>query len=596
MKFAKTLSFIMLIKASVSFSQEMAKPININTPEYQENSPAFSSDGKTMIFQSNREGGFKLYQATKQNDGQWSVPAPVKEINSFSMKGDPIGGPSLSADGNTLYFCALADGGEGDMDIYYSKKNSGVWSKPINLGNTVNTKQYEGFPSISPDGKSLYFMTHVVSTDNKPCFKLMVSQATENGKWQKPTEMKLPVNISCNKTPFVMADNKSLLFSSDRSGNFDIYRSTLGQTGEWNTPLAYKFSNTINSESFASVVPSGDNLYYSTNGDIYSINIPPSFRLVKNLSGTVVDAETNKPLKSVFIIRNSDTKDTLNKLDFNPTESKYRIMLASGKNYEVIASAPNFNDTSFMFLLKDKSDLSDVENNIILKAKKKKVVLNIADSETNKGLKVKIKITNLDTDEQIIVENTVGRDGKYAVNLREGNRYNVEVSSQEGYAFSNTNISIPGEESVNANERSSSNSRMLILKEDQLENVPIKVMPIRMGSKLLLHDIFFEFNSFTLQDTSFKELDRVIGLLKENPGVIIEIAAHSDDIGSDEFNIKLSGKRAAKIVDYLVEKGIASNRLKPVGYGKKFPVASNATEEGRAKNRRLELKVLEVKE
>jgi outer membrane protein OmpA-like peptidoglycan-associated protein len=594
MKFAKTTILIMLFKAASSFSQEAAKPININTPEFQENSPAFSSDGKTMIFQSNREGGYKLYQSNFQG-GQWSSPESIKEINSFNKKGDPIGGPSLSSDGNTLYFCALADEGEGDMDIYYSKKDGAGWTRPANMGNSINSKQYEGFPSISSDGKSMYFMTHEISADNKPCFKLMISKATENGKWQKPEEIQTPVNISCNKTPFIMQDNKSLLFASDRSGNFDLFRSTQLKDGKWSDPLAYNFSNTINSESFASVVPSGDFLYYSTQGDIYSINIPPSFRLGKNLTGIVVDAETKKPLKSVFVIRNSDTKDTLNKIDFNPADPKYKIMLASGKNYEVIASAPNFNDTSFTILLKGNADLKDVENNIILKAKKKKVVLNIADSETNKGLKVKIKITNLDTDEQIIVENTVGRDGKYAVNLREGNRYNVEVSSQEGYAFSNTNISIPGEESGNSNERSA-NSRIQNLREDQLENVTIKVMPIRMGTKLLLHDIFFEFNSFTLQDTSFKELDRVIGLLKENPGVIIEIAAHSDDIGSDEFNIKLSGKRASKIVDYLVDKGISKDRLKPVGYGKKFPVASNATEEGRAKNRRLELKVLEVKE
>jgi outer membrane protein OmpA-like peptidoglycan-associated protein len=574
----------------------VAKPTNINTPEFQENSPAFSSDGKTMIFQSNREGGYKLYQTNLQNDGLWSPPVSIKEINSFNKKGDPIGGPSLSSDGNTLYYCALAEGGEGDMDIYYSKKNGSSWSRPENMGNTINSKQYEGFPSISPDGKSIYYMTHTVSSENKPCFKLMVSKTDENGKWQKPIEVPSPVNISCNKTPFVMSDNRSILFSSDRSGNVDLFRSTQGADGTWGVPLAYQFSNTINSESFASVVPNGDFLYYSTQGDIYSIGIPPSFRLGKNLTGTVVDAETNKPLKSVFIIRNSDTKDTINKVDYNPSDPKYNIMLVSGKNYEVIASAPNFVDTSFTFLLKNKGDLSQVENNIVLKARKKKVVLNIADSETNKGLKVKIKITNLDTDEQIIIENTVGRDGKYAVNLREGNRYNVEVSSQEGYAFSNTNIAVPGEDFGNRNERGGSTSRIQNLTEDQLENVAIKVMPIKMGTKLLLHDIFFEFNSFTLQDTSFKELDRVIGLLKENPGVIIEIAAHSDDIGSDEFNIKLSGKRALKIVDYLVANGISTERLKPVGYGKKFPVASNATEEGRARNRRLELKVLEVKE
>ncbi|HXA02852.1 MAG TPA: OmpA family protein, partial [Cytophagaceae bacterium] len=574
-------------------AQENPVKININTDQFTEFAPAFSGDGKTMIFQSNREGGYKLYQCMLEG-GQWSPPVPLKTINSFNGKTDPIGGPSLTADGSTLYFCALSSDGKGDMDIYLSLKKDGKWAKPVNLDALVNTDQYEGFPSISIDGKTLYYM-RAKNIDGKPCFKIMVTKKDDAGKWTAPAEVSGPVNISCNKAPFAMADNCSLLFASDREdgkGAFDLYRSTRKENDQWSQPLAYNFINSPGIESFASVIPSGENLYYSDRGDIYSINIPVAFRLGKNLDGTITDAESKKSINAKIIVKNIDTKDTISVINFKTAENKYSVMLMPGKNYEVTVTAPNYADTAFQYKLKDLPDLTQEEKNIMLRPKKKTVVLNIKDSETKKGLGVKIKITNLDTGEEIQVDNTVGRDGKYAINLREGNRYNVEVSSQEGYAFSNTNIQVPGENISRPAEENTATNRVQILKDEDLANVPIAVKALKVGTKLLLHDIFFQFNSFVLEDTSYRELDRVIELMQQNPDINVEIAAHSDDVGSDDFNIKLSGKRAQNIADYLVKNGVDRARLRPIGYGKKFPVAPNDTEEGRAKNRRVELKVV----
>jgi outer membrane protein OmpA-like peptidoglycan-associated protein len=475
------------------------------------------------------------------------------------------------------------------MDIYYSRNKEGKWTKPVNLEEPVNTDQYEAFPSISADGKTLYYMS-AKNVDGKPCFKIMMTQKDSVAKWSAPVEVSAPVNVSCSKAPFAMADNSSVLFSSDREGGkgaFDIYRSTKNEN-EWSQPLAYNFINGPGGEAFASVIPSGDNLYYSDRGDIYSVSIPASYRLGKNLDGTITDAENKKSMNARIIVKNLDTKDTVSVTAFKAVENKYHVALLPGNNYEVIVTAPNYSDTTLQLKLKDSPDLRKEEKNIVLKPKRKKVVLNIADSETKKGLGVKIKITNLDTGEEIEVDNTVGRDGKYAVNLREGNRYNVEVSSQEGYAFSNTNIQVPGEGASVAEK----NSRLKVLKEEDLENVKIGVQALKVGTKLLLHDIFFQFNSFELEDTSYRELDRVIELMQQNPLINVEIAAHSDDIGSDDFNIRLSGKRAQKIADYLVKMGIDRTRLRPIGYGKRVPVAPNDTEEGRAKNRRVELKVV----
>jgi len=205
-------------------------------------------------------------------------------------------------------------------------------------------------------------------------------------------------------------------------------------------------------------------------------------------------------------------------------------------------------------------------------------------------LDVDITITDLDLNEQVTITNAQGRDGKYAVNLREGHRYDIEVQSSQGYAYSRTQIDVPEsninfdslEVAYNGTERSASTLNM-------------PVTPLKAGRKLELQDIYFDYNSAKLHESSMPELDRVVDLMKENPAINIEISAHTDNKGSSDYNLKLSDKRAQEIVRYLVSKGIPSAKLKPKGYGASRPVAANDTEENRAKNRRVELKVTSVK-
>jgi outer membrane protein OmpA-like peptidoglycan-associated protein len=121
----------------------------------------------------------------------------------------------------------------------------------------------------------------------------------------------------------------------------------------------------------------------------------------------------------------------------------------------------------------------------------------------------------------------------------------------------------------------------------------IEIIPIKPGVKLLLKEIYFEFNSFELYQSSFEEINRVVDLMKQNPSAVIEVAAHTDDKGSDQYNMSLSQKRAQYIVDYMISCKIQPGRLQPKGYGETQPVVSNDTDEHRLKNRRLELKVLQ---
>lgn len=126
--------------------------------------------------------------------------------------------------------------------------------------------------------------------------------------------------------------------------------------------------------------------------------------------------------------------------------------------------------------------------------------------------------------------------------------------------------------------------------EPLIKNIHLQL--IKIGEKMALKNVFFEFDSWELKDESMRELDNLVKLLEQNPSVKIEIGGHTDIIGTEEYNITLSSKRALSVVDYLISRGINQNRLQYKGYGNSLPLGDNETAEGRSLNRRTEVVVI----
>jgi outer membrane protein OmpA-like peptidoglycan-associated protein len=118
------------------------------------------------------------------------------------------------------------------------------------------------------------------------------------------------------------------------------------------------------------------------------------------------------------------------------------------------------------------------------------------------------------------------------------------------------------------------------------------LVPIEIGQIVRLNNVFFDFDKSDLRPESFVELDRVVKLLKENPAIVIEMSAHTDSYGSDDYNMKLSDNRARSCMEYILSKGISSDRITSKGYGETKPIAPNDTDENRQLNRRVEFKIL----
>ncbi|MCX7743060.1 MAG: OmpA family protein [Flavobacteriales bacterium] len=199
----------------------------------------------------------------------------------------------------------------------------------------------------------------------------------------------------------------------------------------------------------------------------------------------------------------------------------------------------------------------------------------LKDKETHLEIGGKVNITDNKASKEIFEADVNSKDGTFLVSLPSGRNYGIAVES-EGYLFHSENFD-------------------LIIPEGYKEVVKIIYLEkVKAGTKLTLNNVFFDFDKSDLKPESTVELNRAIELLNKYPNLKIEIAGHTDNIGNDSYNQKLSERRAIAVRDYLVKNGFPENRIvKVVGYGSKINLESNDTKEGRAKNRRVEFIISE---
>lgn len=355
-------------------------PDPINTSKSIEYAPSITADGQTLVYQSDQYGiyinagkkvpqinadgkseimldeyetkFFGVYEAKMHPSGEWMKPNNIAPINEYANDNmSPVmGGPSISYDGNMLFFFAnFGKGGYGREDIYFSERKKNGWSKPENIGSKINSDGYEGFPSISPDGKKLYFTQEIFGkkADDKQCYRIMVSEKNRLGNWRSPYELPSPINKDCEKAPRILADGKTLVFSSIKKegrGDFDLYKSTMQDDGSWSEPQNLEFINSKKSDLFVSVSPCGDLMYYVSNGDIFSTTIPESLRPIRSatIQGFVIDSLSKQPIEAKVIIKEKSTGKTLAVLDNNKSDGRFTAIVPFGGDYDISVNLPDY--------------------------------------------------------------------------------------------------------------------------------------------------------------------------------------------------------------------------------------------------------------
>jgi hypothetical protein len=339
--------------------------INTKDDEYW---PSITADGQTMIFTRQvGTGDNKVSSGQIQEDfyiSHYSDSSWKKAINAGHPlnTGQNEGAQTLSSDGSYMFFTACdRPGGLGSCDIYFSAFTDGRWSEPVNLRSPVNTPSWESQPSVSADGKALFF-----SSSRPGGFggkDIWFSTLNEKNLWTKPVNCGNTINTEGDEmSPFIHFDGKTLYFSSDGRegmGGFDIYVTRLKDNGIWTDPqnLGYPI-NTYNDEMGLIIESDGKKAYYSSirdksNGkDIFSFDLYESARPnpVSYMKGKVYDKETGKLLVADYELINLSTgKITIkNTTDY---EGKFLVCLPSGYNYGLNVSKPGylFYSESFMF-------------------------------------------------------------------------------------------------------------------------------------------------------------------------------------------------------------------------------------------------------
>ena len=669
------IALIFLVSSSHLLAQqsgERKRVEGISTAVFKEVAPTISADGNTMIIESNRNETreaerWELFESRKNADGRWSEPSSITAINE---KCNFVAGPSLSYDGNSIFFTAVIEGVNTSEDIFYSSRISEtLWSEPLSLGAPINTDDYEGFPSISADGNSLYFIR--INYDNpvdkkskETCFEIYVSRKQADGKWGEPEKLPEQINTGCVRDPRIMADNHTLIFSAitpTGKGNYDLFQSRKNSDGTWVNARSLDFINSAENDQSPTISAAGDVIFFMSNNDIYAMPVPLEYRQLINVTvqGFIRAQKSAAPVSTSITILNLDTNQKIASTN-NPNDGRFSLVLAAGSHFRVefinssylkevrdidlrkqetykeidididlksdyhaklltidqdlkipVTTFMNVSDQNGSAVLNDSVKVgqltpsltletakqyaitavakhySEVKQAIVFDAQtfrsdtvlyllmiheKVKFAAEVTDITTNKRVRTKVTFTNESNDEVIIAES-----GE-SVYLRKGDRYQVVASSDKGYFFSTTTI-IAGNGEANADGGYGMNTLLT---------------PIKEGALLTLENITFETNSADLKSSSFEELDRVIELLHQNPTITIEIAAHTDDVGNEQYNFKLSERRAKSVTVYLNKKGIANTRFAPKGYGKSKPLNPNDSEEGRALNRRVELIVLKL--
>jgi len=468
--------------------------------------------------------------------------------------------PALSVDEQMLMFTVMLPGkaqsGEDPLylheDFFYSTKQEGSWEPRKNAGLPLNTPDNEGAQSLTADGRMLWFTACNRQSGEGMCD--LYYSTWEGDRWSSPKNAGNVINSRYSeKHPAISADGRILYFTSNRPGglgSYDIWMSE--KTGDtWSEPVNLGDSvNTPGLEQSPFIHPDQQSLYFSSTGwpgmgqgDLFLT------RLNRN-SGWTIPENLGYPINT----QNDDIGLSLN---------------ARGDRAYFASNRGEGLDT----------DIYSFEMPVELRPVPVSYMTGrVYDSRNMRGISAVLQLIDLETEEAVMELESYAGEGDYLISLPTDRDYALNVSA-DGYLFYSDHFTFTG-----------IHTQAKPLQRD----VPLQ--PVRVGSVVVLHNIFYATDSFVLEPASRVELNRVYDFLLLNPTIGVEISGFTDNTGSPEHNQLLSQRRAQSVVEYLVNRGIGNKRLKAAGYGEMKPLDDNDTEEGRALNRRTELKILGIDE
>jgi outer membrane protein OmpA-like peptidoglycan-associated protein len=483
----------------------------------------------------------------------------------------PDYGPSVNQDETIIVFTSRKPEGNLNQDvfednfpyeeIYISRMESGRWQKATNISDVINTPFFESSLTISDDGKELYIYLDENRGD------IYFSEQLNAELWSEPVPIPGDVNTGNKETSAALSpDGNIMFFASDRVGSYgglDIFYCKRDRRGNWTEITNVgAIINTPGDDDFPFMEYDGKTLYFSSTGhegmggyDVYK---------------TVYDSANQAWIKPVNIGYPINTPD--DDISFITTQKGEKGYFSSvredGFGYQDI----------YMFTIPEEIQrITETEPEIVKLPDTKQPInisINVQD-ENGDLISANVRVRNNKLNFLVGIQSL--STGKYVATVRndEPTPYNISVE-KDGYVFINRMYTLP-------------------VSTPQIQEITYNftLNKITAGSRLILRNIYFDFDKATLKDASLIEINKLYNMLSENSRLIVEISGHTDNIGTEEYNKNLSFRRAQAVVNMLTRKGIDPARMIAAGYGEDQPIASNDDErDGRELNRRVEFEVL----
>jgi outer membrane protein OmpA-like peptidoglycan-associated protein len=527
--------------------------------EYMKEHPSMSEEDRMHVQKYINEcrNGIDLIKDTVDVEISNMGPAINTEYPEYN--------PMILADGSRLVFTARRkyignpiepSDGKYCEDVWYSDKmQDSSWSDSKRFGSPINTNGHDAISGISTDGQKMYVYKPVNKQGGDIYYSVL-----EGDAWQKPKDLGAPVNSEYHESKVSLSyDGKKLYLVSNRpegsEGGRDIWVCKRTPWDSWGVPENLgPVINTKYDEEGVLIHPDGRTLYFCSRGH-NSMGGMDIFRSVQDTNG------------------NWSAPENLGYPINTPDDEAFFSIAADGKHAYISSIRPDgFGDYDIYEVKFPERD--SVEKAGQIEARLTLFTGWVKDAKTLDPLKASIEIVDNDKNEVVVELFSNESSGKFVASLPAGKNYGLSVN-RDGYMFHSENFNIPDTAKFQKIERE------------------ILLQPMEVGTRIVLKNIFFDYDKASLREESFAELERVKKVLEDNPGIKIEISGHTDNRGSMEYNLDLSENRAKSVVDYLIEQGIDADRLKYKGYAFKQPIADNDTDEGRQLNRRVEFKVLE---